>query len=207
VYTSDGNFAGSSGSTTEKVKAATTLSLTSSNPSLIYGDSVTLQATLSSTAGTPPDGEKITFKNGTATVGTGVLAGDVATLTTSTLPVGSLTLTAVYAGDIQYLPVTSASITETVTKASTSITVTSSQSGPGQPVTLTASVQPTTGTAVPTGTVTFKDGTKLLGLSKLSGGTSSINVTLTAGSHTIQASYGGSTNLNGSSASSSVVVQ
>jgi subtilisin family serine protease len=207
VYTGDGNFAGSSGSTTEKIKATTALSLTSSNPTISYGDSVTLQATLSSTAGTPPDGEKVTFKNGTAAVGTGLLAGGVATLTTSTLPAGSLTLTAVYAGDTQYSPVTSASITETVAKASTSITMNSSQSGPGLPVTLTAMVQPTTGTAVPTGTVTFKDGTKLLGSSKLSGGTSSINVTLTTGSHTVQASYGGSTNLNGSSVSSTVVVQ
>jgi minor extracellular serine protease Vpr len=208
VYTGDGNFAGSSGTTTEKVKATTTLSLTSSNQTITYGDSVTLQATLSSTAGTPPDGEKVTFKNGTAAVGTGVLAGGVATLTTSTLPAGSLTLTAVYAGDTQYLPVTSASITETVSKAATSVIVTSSQSGgPGQPVTLTATVQPTTGTAVPTGTVTFKEGTKLLASTKLIGGTGSINVTLTAGSHTIQVSYGGSTNLNGSSGSSTVLVQ
>jgi hypothetical protein len=206
VYSGDGNLITSSGTTSEKVKAATTLSLNSNNPTASYGEAVTIQATISSAVGTPPDGEKVTFKNGTATLGTGVLSGGAATLTTSTLPIGSLTLTAAYAGDAQYLS-SSASLTQTVSKGSTSVTLTSSQTGPGQPVTLTATVQPTTGTAVPTGTVSFKEGTKSLGSQTLSGGTASVIPPLSAGTHTITVNYGGSGKFNSSTGTFTISVQ
>jgi hypothetical protein len=207
VYSGDGNLISSSGTTSEKVRATTTLSLSSNNPTATYGESVTLKATISSAAGTPPDGEKVTFKNnGTVTLGTVALSGGVATLTTSTLPVGTLALTASYPGDVQYLPA-SASLTETVSKGSTSVTLASSQTGPGQPVTLTATVQPNSGTAVPTGTVSFKEGTKSLGSQTLSGGTASVITPLSAGTHTVQVTYGGSGKLNGSTGTFTISVQ
>jgi hypothetical protein len=206
VYSGDGNFISSSGTTSEKVRATTTLSLSSNNPTATYGESVTLKATISSAAGTPSDGEKVTFKNGTATLGTGTLSGCIATLTTSTLPIGSLTITAAYAGDGQYLP-SSASLTQTVSKGSTSLTLASSQTGPGQPVTLTATVQPNSGTGVPTGTVSFKEGTKSLGSQTLSGGTASVITSLSAGTHTVQVTYGGSGKFNGSTGTFTISVQ
>jgi hypothetical protein len=206
VYSGDGNLISSSGTTSEKVRAATTLSLSSNNPTATYGESVTLKATMSSAAGTPPDGEKVTFKNGTVTLGTVTLSGGVATLTTSTLPVGTLSLTASYPGDGQYLPA-SASLTETVSKGSTSVTLASSQTGPGQPVTLTATVQPNSGSAVPTGTVSFKEGTKSLGSQTLSGGTASVITPLSAGTHTVQVTYGGSGKFNSSNGTFTISVQ
>ncbi|NTU74214.1 hypothetical protein HGB07_08825, partial [Candidatus Roizmanbacteria bacterium] len=79
-------------------------------------------------------------------------------------------------------------------KLSTTTTLTSSKnpSTPGQSVTLTAKVSTSSGT--PTGTVTFKDGTTTLGTGSLSSGQAKFTTTsLSAGTHSITAVYGGST--------------
>jgi autotransporter-associated beta strand protein len=75
-----------------------TVVLTSSaNPS-VYGQSVNLTATVTSTGGGTPTGT-VTFKDGTAEIGTVELNGSgVAVLTTNGLAVGSHPLTAVYNG-------------------------------------------------------------------------------------------------------------
>ena len=65
----------------------------------------------------------------------------------------------------------------------------------GQQVVFTATVTPGSGSGIPTGTVTFKDGATLLGSAALSGGTASLaTAALSTGSHTITASYGGDAN-------------
>lgn len=64
----------------------------------------------------------------------------------------------------------------------------------GQPVTLTATVKPTltTTTLIPTGTVTFKQGTTMLGTATLVSGSGKFTTsTLIAGSHSIVAVYSG----------------
>src|SRR5262249_17437871 len=63
----------------------------------------------------------------------------------------------------------------------------------GQAVTLTASVRATTaGAATPTGTVTFKDGSKVVGTGALSGGVARLTLTtLAVGTHTLTAVYSG----------------
>jgi hypothetical protein len=71
----------------------------------------------------------------------------------------------------------------------------------GQFVTFTATVKPQfSGTL--TGSVTFYDGTTALKTAYLSGGVAKFTTsTLTVGSHTITATYNGSTNFDDSSAS------
>ncbi len=70
--------------------------LTSSpNPST-YGEAVTFTAVVTPA---PPDGETVTFKRFSTVLGTGSLNGGVATFTTSTLPVGTPHIKAVYGGD------------------------------------------------------------------------------------------------------------
>ncbi len=78
----------------------------------------------------------------------------------------------------------------------------------GQPVTLTASVSATNPQSpVPTGNVTFFDGTNSLGVASLNSGAASLQVsTLSVGSHSITAKYLGD-QLNGASESSPVAVQ
>jgi hypothetical protein len=61
---------------TSSGSATTTTLVSSLNPSVV-GQAVTFTATVSSTAGTPPNGETITFKNGSAVLGTAPLNGGI----------------------------------------------------------------------------------------------------------------------------------
>src|SRR5208282_1929564 len=101
VYGGDSNFAGSTSNTVRQVvsKATTTTKLTSSPGPFVYKQQVTFIATVTSSAGAPPDGETVTFERGTAKLGTGTLSGGEASFTTSALPEGRDSVTAVYGGD------------------------------------------------------------------------------------------------------------
>jgi Big-like domain-containing protein/glucodextranase-like protein/carboxypeptidase family protein len=140
----------------------------------------------------------MTFKDGTTTLGTGALSGGTAAYTTSTLAVGSHSMTASYAGDTNDNSSTSPVLTQTVNKASTTVTLTSSANPTayGSSVTFTAAVTPLTAT----GTVTFLDGGSTLGTGTISGGSVTYRTSaLAMGSHSMTASYGGDTNDAGSS--------
>jgi len=183
--------------TTFSLEAPTSTSLASSvNPST-YGTSVTFTAAVTPSFGSTATGT-ITFKDGPSTLGTGALSGGKATFTTTALTGGSHTITAVYGGSANDRTSTSASLSQKVNKAASSTKVASSvnPSSYGQSVTLTATVKCST-TGVPTGKVTFKNGTTGLGSATLnSSGVATLNVsTLTVGSHSITAVYSGSTSL------------
>jgi hypothetical protein len=174
------------------VDANTSTSVTSSaNPSE-FDQSVTFTATVTSIGGTPTG--TVTFMNGTATMGTGTLSGGKATFTTSTLAKGSYNIAASYGGATYFTASTSAALTQTVGKASTSTTLVSSKnpSNPGQKVTFTATVTPAYG-GNPTGTVTFKSGTTVLGTGTVNASTHQATfstTTLPAGTTSIKAAYG-----------------
>ena len=188
-YPGDSNYNPATGTTTQVVSQGTsTLTLTSSvNPSIV-NQPVTFTATLPSGAtGT------VTFNNGATTLGTSTVSNGVATVTTSTLPIGSNTITASYGGDTNH-SAASASLVQTVNKATPTVTVTTS--GPstyGEPVTITVSVPPGT-----TGTVTVTSGGTTIGTGTVSsGGTYTVTTsTLPVGSDPITANYGGDTNNN-----------
>ena len=81
-----------------------------------------------------------------------------ATFTTSTLTAGRSTIGATYAGDGTFATSTATPpLTQTVATIGTTTMLSSSAnpSTPGQAVTFTAIVAPTTGTGMPTGMVTF----------------------------------------------------
>ena len=212
VYNGDGfpvRYLGSSGSLTQNVtKADTTTTLTSSpNPST-YGQSVTLTATVSSTTSGTPTGT-VVFRLGSTVLGTGTLnASGVATYTTTAfqLPGGTLTLTADYQGDGTFAP-SSGTTTHTVNSTSSTTQLTSSPNPSvyGQPVTFTATVIPgLSGGATPTGTVTFRLGTTVLGTATLSGGVAVFTTTvgqLPVGTNVITADYAGDGTYDPSSAS------
>ena len=74
---------------------------------------MTFTATVKWTYGTVPDGELVTFFNGTTTIGTSTTASGVAKFTTSSLTVGTHTIKATYAGDSKFKP-SSGKVTQVV---------------------------------------------------------------------------------------------
>ncbi len=166
----------------------TTTALTSSlNPSL-PGQNVTFTVTVTSNSVTPTG--TITFKDGNAPLGTGLLGAGSTTFTTSSLAGGTHSITAVYSGDGNNAGSTSAVLIQTVTAPPTTTALTSSlnPSSFGQNVVFTATVSPATAT----GSVTFSDGTTQLAVVTLTNGVASFPTAgLTAGKHSIIASYGG----------------
>jgi hypothetical protein len=173
--------------------APVTAQLISSLNPAILGQSVTFTATLTS-APPIPDGSQVTFTDGTATLGTSTTVGGVATLTTTFSRKGGHMIKASFAGDL-YHRAGAKALTETVNPYPSTTTVTSSPnpSTSPEPVTITATItSPEVGG--PTGTVTFRNGTLVLGSAVLSGGTASITTTkLPVGTNTINVTYHGDT--------------
>jgi sugar lactone lactonase YvrE len=93
-------------------QATPTITLVSSaNPAFVSNPEI-FKATVSSPAGTPTG--TVSFYDGTALLGQGTLTAGIATLTTSALAAGSLSISAVYSGDANFASVTSAVLTETI---------------------------------------------------------------------------------------------
>jgi hypothetical protein len=209
-YGGSGDFAASTSSaftqTVNQGGAVATIT-SSANPS-VYGDTVTFQASVTGAANAATPTGSVTFKDGTATLGTVALdANGTATLTPSALTGGSHTIVASYGGDASYQPA-SASLAQVVNPAATSGVLTASAASIafGAAVTLTMTVtSPVAGTI--TGTVTFKDGTTTLGTASVgANGVATFSATgLTAGSHALTASYGGDTNYAPSTSASTSV--
>ena len=124
------------------------------------------------------------------------MSGATATYSTSTLPAGSLGITAVYSGDAQFITSTSASLTQVVNKASTTTTLgsTPNPSNLNQPVTFTATVVTSTG-ATATGSVALKEGSTTIATTTLdASGVATFNIsTLSLGKHNLKAAYAGDT--------------
>jgi hypothetical protein len=180
------------------IEAPTTTTLTSSTNPSFFNQPVTFTAKVAGTFGATPVGS-VTFKNGGVAMGGAVsLSGGVAKFTISTLTVGSHSITASYGGSGANLTSVSATLTQTVKKASTTTTVASSinPSSFHQSVTFTATVHRAFG-GTATGTVTFKDGSTVIGTRAVnSSGIATLSTTaLSVAIHSITASYGGNANL------------
>jgi hypothetical protein len=202
VYNGDGHFSGSTaGNFTEIVnKADTTTTLSSSQASPVFGQSVTFTATVNVTgpgAGTTTG--TITFLDGNTILGTSAVSGGTATFTTAALAAGSHSITAEYSGDGNFKASTSAALTQSVLSADTATTLTSSAnpSAFGQTVTFTATVTTIApGVGTPIGTVTFTiDGTTQT-VSLTNGQASFSTAALGAGSHNVTAAFDGATSFN-----------
>jgi parallel beta-helix repeat protein/predicted outer membrane repeat protein len=222
TYGGDSNFAGSTASYTQTVNlASTTMTVAGNiNPS-VYGQTVVITATLSTTGGGTPTGS-VTFSEGGSTLGAGTLSGGVASISISILGTGSHSITATYAGDSSFSG-SSASYTQIVNQAGTTTSLSADHNPAvyGQSVTFTATVAPLatnaapgalpapgggrapgrrlTGGAPPTGTVTFSEGATILGTGTLSSGAATFGTSaLGVGSHTITATYSGDGNYTAS---------
>jgi len=204
TYAGNTNYAGSASAVLSQVvqQTATTTTVSAGSPGSLSGKSVTLTATVASASGIPSG--TVSFLDNGVSLGQGTLnAQGVATISVSTLSVGSHSITAVYAGSVAYASSTSAPYTESVTLAATTLTL----AGPANVnagttasyiVTLTS-----TGVA-PTGSIVLHDGSTVVGAQPVSGvGTFTFAASLSIGTHTINATYAADAN-NASSVSNSV---
>src|SRR5262249_31191014 len=98
---------------------ATTTTLRTSSATAVFGQSVTLTASVSTAAGTPTGGF-VTFRAGNSVLGTALVDGNgQATLTIPPLGVGNFSLTASYTGTGNLANSTSAAAALTVSRAAT----------------------------------------------------------------------------------------
>lgn len=201
-YPATTNFATSTSSASSVVvgQAVTTTTLTSTDTSSLFGAPETFTATVatSTTAAGAPAGT-VTFLDGTTALGTGTLdSSGKTTFTTSSLSVGSHPISATYGSTTNFATSTSTALTHLVTRTPTTIHLSTSAGGLllGQSLTLTATVAPSISeTTLPSGSVTFLDGTTTLGTGTLSGGKATLTVsTLAMGHHNLTVSYPGDTN-------------
>ena len=169
------------------------------------GQAVTMTATVvPAPTGTPAG--TVSFFNGNTLVGTGTVdSSGMASFTSSSLPTGSLSITAVYSGN--YRNAGSTSPAQNVTINPQTATATAVQAAPnpsiaGAAVTLTATVAPAPA-GTPAGTVSFFNGSTLLGTANLnSSGVATFNSSsLPAGTNTITAEYSGNAGFTTSTSS------
>jgi hypothetical protein len=191
------HFAVSTGTTSvtlAPLQSVTTTQLGSSNNPSNPGAPVTLTAVVN-TRTSPVTMGTVSFVAGSALLGTVTLSGSgTAILTTTSLPLGTTAIAAVYNGAGGNLSSTSPTLAQSVIPYATKTTL-SSDNNPSfvtQPATFTASVLTSVG-PVTTGTVTFRRGSQFLGTVSLGGaGTASLSVSsLPRGSARIQAIYNG----------------
>ncbi len=203
VYSGDTVTDGSSGSTEVSVlpPASTTTSLSLSSAEVAYGQEPAekVLVTVSSSSGTP-DGS-VTVRSGSATVCTITLApgSGSCTLPATEFPPGTAPLTATYTGNTDFAPSTSAAKTLTVSKATTTTTLSLSATkvtyGHEQAGQVSVTVAPQY-SGTPGGTVTIKSGTATVCTITLTSGKGSCTLTatrLTAGTAPLTATYTGST--------------
>jgi hypothetical protein len=104
---------------------ATTLTLSANPSSSTFGQQIALAATLNpySAQGQSTNGEVITFYNGSGSVGTSVLSGGVAALNVTSLPTGTDSLKAAFAGDSTFSAATSPVIQIVVSAGTPAVTL------------------------------------------------------------------------------------
>jgi hypothetical protein len=189
----------------------TTTTLTALQSASVFNEPANFTATISSGSGTPPNGELVYFLNGTTQLGSAPLTSGVASFTTTALPVGADSITVSYAGDTNFAGSTAAPVSQTVGKATSLTTLTSSPnpSTSQQSVTLTAAVSGQFG-GTPTGSLIFSNGGTTLGSASLSAASATLMTSaLPAGTDSITAVYSGDANFGASTSNavSQVVTQ
>jgi predicted heme/steroid binding protein len=202
TYVGDANFNGSASvgvsHTVNKANTTTTITSDTPDPSVI-GQSVTVNYSVAGAFGNSP-----TAPTGNVTVSDGVdscvalAAAGTCNITFSTP--GAKTLTATYAGDVNFNGSASAGVSHAVNKANTTTTITSDNPDPSlilQSVTVNFTVTVNSpGAGTPSGNVNVSDGVDSC-TGTAASGTCSLTLT-TPGARTLTATYVGDGNFNGS---------
>jgi hypothetical protein len=206
----DGNYNSSSANVSQVVKpgsSSVALQSSSAGNTSKLNAPVTFTATVTPATNPVPLSGTVTLTENGAGVSGCVVSWDpatgIATCTTSSLSLGSHTIVATYSGDTNYPASGTASVTQTVTKATATIALKSS-SNPAtfnNSVTFTATLTLTpSGSVGPTGSVEFQDSVTSADIPNCSavglvaGAATCSTSNLTLGSHTITALYNNDSN-------------
>jgi hypothetical protein len=169
------------------VKAVSTTKLTSNSTNYTYGGKPIFTATVAPSTATGT----VSFKDNGRVVRTMAVTGGKAIWQATGQTRGTHSMTAVYSGDAVTLPSTSAVVMVTVRGLASKTTLVANDrdySYGFRPV-LTASVVPSGAT----GTVTFRDGTRVLGTVAVTRGKAALrSPVLSRGAHSVTATYNGS---------------
>lgn len=210
TYSGSSQFASSTGSVKLTVQPATTaIAITNAAPSpSTYGQAVMFTATVSTSAGLATG--NVTFSVGGRAIGSAVLSGGTASMTTTPTQLmgGTDSVTGGYAGDVNHAASSSVPYLQSVGPVATTTTIASSlnPAAIGQGVTLTATVSAATGT--PSGNIQFLDGTTNLGTVAYFGGSSQLGAAFTTtGTHSLSANFLGNSTFLASSATYSETAQ
>ncbi len=208
VYSGDATYAPANSQVLVVTAEPSTTSLVVTPSTLTPSAGGTIAVTTTLTVGSPPAGTvapsgKVTLNldglpTATSSLSTGA-SGSTASFSVTIPSAGVHTLQTVYAGDPNYTATTSPAVTVTASKGATvtSLTATPATLTAGTPETLTATIAPVStvsGTTYSiTGTVSFYDGTTLLGMAVVNANSASLpNITLSSAVlHTITAVYSG----------------
>jgi uncharacterized repeat protein (TIGR03803 family) len=189
---------------TFSIGMATTITLGVSTATAVFGQPVTLSATVTSTSGNPSG--QVEFLDGTTSLGTAALVNGAAQLATSGLSVGTHSLLARYPGGGGFLPSDSTRMSVTVNRAATTTTLGSAPNPTTrkQAVTVTATVAPVSpGAGTATGQVQFFEGKRKLGTATLVNGTATLQISFNSmGQQVLTATYAGDANFAGSTSAS-----
>jgi hypothetical protein len=183
-------------------KAGTAATLTVQPQTSVYGQGLSLNASIASNVpGAQPSGSA-SFFDGQTLLGTAPVQNGSAALSVSGLLAGQHQFRVVYNGDDNFISATSPTVTHTVLRVNTALSLQSSNLNvlEGQSVTFTATLDSNSAGDLGTGTVTFKDGTTVLAVVPLNaqGRATYTTSALSLGQHTITAIYSGDANHNGS---------
>lgn len=208
-YSGDANDAKSSVTLSLVVNQATTISVVvpTPNPALVLA-TITYTATVTGT-GAQPTGTVNFFANGTIALGSATLnATGTASVTNATLVAGTYQITAVYAGDTNDSGSTSAPVSEVIGTIPTMTGLTTASTTGSNPQTILIGTVENSGVSgpVPTGTITFKNGTTVVGTATLDAdGVATMTPELNTGSYSIIAYYPGD-GLHGASQSGPISI-
>jgi Glycosyl hydrolases family 28/Bacterial Ig-like domain (group 3) len=210
-YIGDANNAASTSSavtvTVSPTAAPSTTTLTASPSTVQAGSSTALIATVAGTSTTAAPTGTVNFFDGTTMIGSAAAGAASGTKVSAMLSTvlngpGTHSLSAQYAGDANNGASTSTSVAVTVTAIPTVTTLSLASSSIAASANEALGVTVTSAAGVPSGTVTFFNGTSSLGTATLANGAASLMVVSnTVGLETISAAYSASGNFGASTSS------
>lgn len=216
TYSGNATFTGSTSSgviVTVAVPAVATSILATATPAMIgQSSAIVLTAVVKAVSGSAIPTGTVSFAVGNTSLGNAVVNAGIAILTVkgNSLAAGTNKVSVIYAASGNFTnSSTSISVSVTAPPILTTIAASASPGTKAATTALTAIVKAAGASVVPTGSVTFASGTRLLGSAVLSGATGTLtlnNNVLAPGSNSIAVHYLGATGFSSSAAAVIVTI-